>query len=278
AVKPTQAPISPPTVAPTPAAQAPTAAAAATSAPTATSAPAAATKPAAAAAAGTAATPAAGASPAASGPPKRGGQLKLLVTNDFVSMDPIWASGPTASMVYESLLRWRPNEQGAYGVQPGLAKSFETSGNKVIFKLREGVKFHDGSDLNADVVVWNLKRMVQNPKSFAKNYLQAVDEKDPATALDPMTVQLNLTRPSAAVLSSLSNGNGNTFIVSKKAADDHGEEWLKNNPVGTGPFKFVSWQSGDKLEVKRNDAYWDMGLDGKPLPYVDGITYRFVVE
>ncbi|MGI8644080.1 MAG: ABC transporter substrate-binding protein [Thermomicrobiales bacterium] len=210
--------------------------------------------------------------------PQRGGQLTILVTNDFVSMDPIHASGPTARATYDWLLAWRPNAQGEFGVQPMLATEWETSGNTLVFKLREGIKFHDGSDLNADVVVWNLQRMVQNPESFAKNYLPAIDEGNPAEALDPLTVQVNLTRPSAAILSSLSDAVEQTPIVSKQAADDNGEEWLKNNPVGTGPFKFVEWASGNKLEVMRNESYWQIGEDGEPLPYVDGITYRNIIE
>jgi peptide/nickel transport system substrate-binding protein len=218
----------------------------------------------------------------ASGAPKRGGQATILQTNDFVSMDPIFASGPTASPVFDWLLEWRKNADGSYAVQPGLARAWETSSDKIVFHLRDGVKFHDGSDLNADTVVWNLNRMVQNPKSFAKNYMLAVDEKTPAIAVDPLTVQLNLTRPSAAVLSSLSdagsNGGGTTAIVSKKAADDHGEDWLKLNPVGTGPFRFVSFASGDKLQVTRNESYWKTGVDGKPLPYLDSITYRVIIE
>jgi peptide/nickel transport system substrate-binding protein len=214
--------------------------------------------------------------------PKRGGQATILQTNDFVSMDPIFASGPTAVSVYDWLLTWRQSPDGTYGVQPHLAKSFETFPNKIVFHLRDGVKFHDGSDLTAEVVVWNIKRMVQNPKSFAKNLLSAVDAKEPAVALDPMTVQVNLTRPSAAVLSSLSdassNGGGTTAIVSKKAADENGEDWLKLNPVGTGPFRFVSFASGNKLQVQRNENYWRMGADGKPLPYLDGVTYRVIIE
>ncbi len=222
------------------------------------------------------AAPAAPAKPAAA--VKRGGQLRIVQTNDFVSMDPIHSSGPTARPVYDWLLAWRPNAQGQYGVEPMLAKSWETSGNTLVFKLRENVKFHDGSDLNADVVVWNIARMVQNPKSFARNYLAAVDTNSPAQALDPLTVQVNLKRPSAAVLSSFSDAQQNTGIVSKKAADEKGEEWLKTNPVGTGPYKFVSWASGDKLVVTRSDNYWRMGTDGKPLPYTDGATYRVIIE
>jgi peptide/nickel transport system substrate-binding protein len=228
------------------------------------------------------AQPTTAAQTAASGAPKRGGQATILQTNDFVSMDPILASGPTASPVFDWLLEWRKNPEGSYAVQPGLARAWETSSDKIIFHLRDGIKFHDGSDLTADVVVWNLNRMVQNPKSFAKNYMLAVDDKNPASAVDPLTVQLNLTRPSAAVLSNLSdagsNGGGNTAIMSKKAADDHGEDWLKLNPVGTGPFRFVSFASGDKLQVTRNENYWKTGADGKPLPYLDGVTYRVIIE
>lgn len=218
---------------------------------------------------------------AADGSVKRGGQATILQTNDFVSMDPIYASGPTAAAVYENLLSWRPGSDGTYGVQPLLATSWETSADKIVFHLQKGVKFHDGSDLTADVVAWNLTRMVQNPKSFAINYLSAVDAKNPATVVDPFTVQVNLTRPSAAVLANLSNAaaqGNNTMMVSKKAVDDNGEAWLALNPVGTGPFKFVSFASGDKLVVQRNENYWRMGADGKPLPYLDGITYRVIIE
>lgn len=208
----------------------------------------------------------------------RGGQLNILQINDFVSMDPIFASGPTAVACYDWLTNWRPNDKGVYSVVPGLAESWKVEGNKITFKLRQGIKFHDGSDLDADTVVWNLKRMVQNPKSFAANVMKAVDSKNPAQTIDPLTVQLNMTRPSAAILSTLSDANGNTAIVSKKAADDHGEDWLKLHPVGTGPFTFVSFTSGDKLVVKRNENYWRIGTDGKPMPYVDGVTYRVVIQ
>lgn len=198
--------------------------------------------------------------------------------NDFVSMDPIYASGPTASACYESLLAWRPNAQGQFGLQPLLAESYDTSGTGLTFKLRPGVKFHDGSDLTAEVVAWNIGRMVQDPKSFAANYLLAIDRQNPATVVDPLTVRVNLTRPSSAALTSLSDANVNTFIASKKLADEKGATALQTTPVGTGPFKFVSFNSGDKLVVTKNESYWQKGADGQALPYVDGVTYRVIVE
>ncbi|MCC6177162.1 MAG: ABC transporter substrate-binding protein [Chloroflexi bacterium] len=267
-VPPTAAPAAPAQKAPAgpttaPAAQKPAAQAAPTAAPT--------TAPAAAPTA---------APTAASSAIKRGGELRMVQINDFVSMDPIHASGPTARACYDTLFAWRPNDKGVFGVKPMLAKSWDLGNDKLVVKLRENVKFHDGSDLNADAVVWNIARMVQNPKSFARITLPQIDKDKPAQALDPLTVQINLTRPSAAILSALSDGasNMNAAIVSKKAADDKGEEWLKLNPIGTGPFKFVSFQSGDKLVVEKNPTYWEMGADGKPLPYVDRATYRVIIE
>jgi ABC-type transport system substrate-binding protein len=210
--------------------------------------------------------------------PTRGGQLTVMWTSDFVSMDPIHSNGTTRAAIYDWLLAWRPDENGAYGAQPMLATAWEASDDAIVFTLREGVAFHDGSALNADVVAWNLQRMVQTEDSFAATYLQAVDGENPAEALDEMTVRLNLTRPSAGLLVSLSDVILETPIVSKKAFDDNGAEWLQANPVGTGPFKFVEWRSGDALEVVRNENYWQMGEDGEPMPYVDGVTYRVIIS
>ena len=259
----------------------PTAAPAATSAP-AQQAPAQATSaPAAPVAAAPTAAPTAAAKPAAAASPKRGGELRIVQTNDFVSMDPIYSSGPTAYSTYEALFAWRPNDKGVYGVQPQLAKSWDMSGNKLTIKLQPNVKFHDGSDLNAEAVVWNVQRMVQDPKSFAKITLPQIDAEKPAEAIDPLTVQINMKRPSAGILPALSDGQGTTLytgIVSKKSYDEKGPDWVKLNAVGTGPFKFVSFAAGDKLVVEKNPNYWQMGADGKPLPYADKATYRVIID
>lgn len=212
------------------------------------------------------------------GEPVRGGTATVMWTSDFVSMDPIHSNGTTRAAVYEWLLGWRPNEAGEFEVAPQLATEWETSDTALVLKLREGVTFHDGSPLNAEAVVWNITRMVQTPDSFAAAYLQAVDPENPAEAVDDMTVQINLTRPSAGLLVSLSDAILETAIVSKAAADEHGEEWLQSNPVGTGPFTFVDWSTGDSLEVTRNENYWQMGADGQPLPYMDGINYRIIIS
>ena len=210
--------------------------------------------------------------------PVRGGEATIMWTSDFVSMDPIHSNGTTRAAIYEWLLAWRPNASGGFEVQPLLATEWEATDESIIFNLREGVTFHDGSPLNAEVVRWNLARMVQAPDSFAATYLQAVDPENPAEVIDDLTVRLNLTRPSAGLLVSLSDVILETAIVSKAAADANGEEWLKANAVGTGPFRFVEWRTGDALEVTRNENYWQMGADEQPLPYMDSMTYRIIIS
>jgi peptide/nickel transport system substrate-binding protein len=210
--------------------------------------------------------------------PRRGGELRIVLRDDLTSMDPIHAWGPTASAVYDSLFAWRPDAQGAWGVQPLLATSWELGADRLVVTLRENVTFHDGSALTAEVVAWNVARMVQHPRSLARGYLSSVDPDRPAQALDPLTAQVNLTRPSASLLGALSDAVPNTAIVSKKAADEQGEAWMAQHPVGTGPFRFVSFTPGDRLILERHRGHWRMGADGKSLPYADRATYRVIAD
>lgn len=207
----------------------------------------------------------------------RGGNLTIMWTSDFVSMDPIHSNGTTRAAIYDWLLAWRPNENGQFEAQPMLATEWEIGDNAITFTIRDGVTFHDGSELNAEVVAWNLNRMLQTEGSYAATYFPAVDAENPAEVIEPMKVRLNLTRPSAGILTALSDVTLETAIVSKQAVDDNGEDYLKTNPVGTGPFKFVEWQSGNSLKVERNENYWQIGEDGEPMPYVDSVEYRIII-
>src|SRR5215210_5809942 len=104
--------------------------------------------------------------------PKRGGTLRAVVQNDFVTMWPLITTGPTATMCYDALVNWRLGADGRWGPQPGLAESWELSDKAAVFKLRRGIKFHDGSDLNADAVKYNVDLWMKHPKSIAKSFLR----------------------------------------------------------------------------------------------------------
>ena len=241
--------------------------------------PAEAAKPAAAAAPKPAA--ASGGSPAfaaAGEMPKRGGTLRAVVQNDFVTMWPLITTGPTAMMCFDTLVNWRLGADGRWGPQPGLAESWELSDNAAVFKLRKGVKFHDGSDFNADAVKYNVDLWMKHPRSIAKSNLRTVNTENPAEVVDDYTVKINLTGPAGSLLSALSDGARETGIFSKAAHQKLGDDGMNLQAVGTGPFLFDQFQSGSQLILKKNPNYWEKGLDGQPLPYLDGIHYRFVPD
>ena len=159
--------------------------------------------------------------------------------------------------VYDGLVRYK---DGTLEVEPALAESWTISddGTEYTFKLREGVKFHDGSDFNADVVKFNFDRMLKEDHPFHDTgpfplafFFSAIEE---TTVVDPMTVTFKLNAPYAPFLSNLAYPTG--LIVSQAAVEQHGKEFGRN-PSGTGPFKFAEWKSNERVVVEKNPDYWD---------------------
>ncbi len=261
-----------PTAAPTKPAEAP----AATSAPAATAAPgAAATKPAAAATtAPTAATPTPGAKV------KRGGTVRLSRINDWEHMDMHLSqlSRPDGLLVWDTLVDLQRDEKtGKFNPVPMLAESWDLSNPKsIVFKLRQGVKFHDGSDWNATVAKWNLDRLRDHPKSFAKEYTASHESVE---IVDPYTIRLNQKYVYAPVLINLTHvPDDKPMMMSKAHWDKEGDEGLSKRSVGTGPFEFVEWKSSDHVTYKRWPTYWMKGADGQNLPYLDQVIVRFIAD
>ncbi|MCL4534045.1 MAG: ABC transporter substrate-binding protein [Bacteroidetes bacterium] len=246
----------------------------AAAAPTPTSAPAAPTsKP------GPTGAPAAAATPTAAAKIKRGGTLTEANSATYPTLDPQLSSAftlPGHRMMFDALFRYelvdeKTAKQEAVGE---LVDTWQMVDPKTfLFKLRQGVKFHDGSAWNADVAKWNLDRMMTNKKSTAKTYVEAINSVD---VVDPSTIRVNLKTPSAALLVNLSGVVGPVSIVSKEAVDKLGEDGFNAHPVGSGPMQFVEWLPDNRLTLKKFDGYWRMGADGKPLPYIDGSVHRVI--
>jgi peptide/nickel transport system substrate-binding protein len=215
---------------------------------------------------------------ASTGTPRRGGTLRAVVVNDWTTMWPVLATGPAPSACYDWLVRWRKDTNGQWGPTPGLAESWDLGDSSATFKLRRGVKFHDGSTFDASVAAWNVQQWMQNPKSLARDNLLGVDDKNPATVVDDYTLKINLTGPNAALLPAISDATQTTGIASKAAFDSMGQDGLNLHAVGTGPFVFDQFQSGSQLTLNRNETYWDKDSSGGALPYLDKIIYRFVPD
>lgn len=138
-------------------------------------------------------------------------------------------------------------------------------GSSVTFKLRQGVKFHDGSDFNAEVVKWNFDEEIPTQKASNINWA-SVD------VIDTYTVRVNLKAWINSGLSDFSFEGGN-YIISKAAYDKNGIEWVREHMVGTGPFKQKDYQRDAQVVFEKFDDYW---MEGKP--YVDEIIYKVVAD
>ncbi|SDE59865.1 peptide/nickel transport system substrate-binding protein [Blastococcus fimeti] len=150
-------------------------------------------------------------------------------------------------------------------VRPYLAESMEPNEDFTTWTLtlRPDVQFHDGTPLNGDALKSNFDDHLKAPGSNVANSLADVASLD---VVDDLTVEYKLSAPNAAFPSVLTDSPGWPF--SPTAAAAAGED-AGANPVGTGPFRFVSWQRDSNLVLEKNENYWQEGL-----PYLDGITFR----
>ncbi len=144
----------------------------------------------------------------------------------------------------ESLISADKNGQAA----PWLATGWEwsPSGKSVTLALRKGVKFHDGTDFNAEAVKWNLERQKAARRLRLVRSVEVVDE---------YTVRLNLFRFNNTFLTSLALPDG--MMVSPTAIKKNGAEWAFTHMVATGPFKLSGFQRGVSMKFTRFDDYWD---------------------
>jgi peptide/nickel transport system substrate-binding protein len=140
----------------------------------------------------------------------------------------------------------------------------DPKGKRILLTVRKGVKFHDGTDLNAEAVRWNLNQCLA-AKTQGTEKLKSVD------VIDEYTVQINLTEWDNTLASNLAQPMG--MIVSPTACNKNGEEWCANHPIGTGPFQFVSWIKDSKTVYNKFPGYWQKGK-----PYLDRVEWTPIVD
>lgn len=227
---------------------------------------------------GTTAKPGATATPGASAPgntPKKGGSITVAIEGEPASMDPAFdydfVSGLAVSSVTEALLKFCENDTK---LCPNLAESWSVSsdGKTYTLKIRQGVKFHDGTTMTVDDVIFSLNR-IRDPKlaSYVGWMLGKVSD---ITAPDASTVVITLSEPDALLEYALAATSAH--VVSKAFVEANGDKYGTPavGSIGTGPFKFVEWQSGDHQKLARFDDYWDKSAG----PYLDEITIKIIPE
>lgn len=194
--------------------------------------------------------------------------------NDANSLDPAESTSfeaiKMADWAFDGLVRFDGN---SHDIVPALAESWEISedGLTWTFKLREDVKFHDGTPMNAEAVEFSLERQRDTEHPFyCKDCLRwsaKFDSIEKTTAIDEYTVEIKLKEPSPALLVNLAFYIG--YIVSPTAVKED-PEGFRSNPVGTGPFKFVRWERDNFTEYTANEDYY-LGA-----PKVDRLIVRVI--
>lgn len=214
--------------------------------------------------------------------PKQGGAATITFNNDLTTLDPQvgydWQNWSVIKSIFDGLMDYKP---GTTELEPDLAESYTVSddGLTYTFKLRDGVKFHNGRVMTSADVKYSFERAV-NPatQSPGGGYFGMIGGYDDVaggkvTTLsgietpDDKTVIFKLSRPDATFLHLMAINFG--YIVPKEEVEKAGADWGKK-PVGTGAFKFVEWVPGQNIKLERNKDYYRAGV-----PYLDNIVFEF---
>ena len=190
----------------------------------------------------------------ASAQPKRGGTLTLAISKELALMNPLINTSSTEArireLMFEPLLAM--DLKGA--IQPRLAESWEVSkdGKLYTFKIRKGVKFHNGKELTADDLKFAMD-YTMNPKNGAYGFddLSAVQRVE---VPDKYTLKMHMKHHNPIFLTLLSEIR--SFSAIPKESLPEGLRKPTTFPAGTGPFKFVEWQPGQRIVFERFDDYW----------------------
>lgn len=204
-------------------------------------------------------------SKAAPGEVSEGGSLTIAIPQPhntfFMPQSTTTSDRFGAQPVLESL--GRADTEGNY--YPWLAEEFVTDAENLTFtiKLREGVKFHDGSDCNAEVVAWNIQQYIDNGKASEIGSPKEVKVVDDKTVLIQYEEWAN----------NWDNVIGDIYICSKEAYEKNGEEWCKTHAVGTGPFVLESFVTDNKITYNKNENYRIAGL-----PHIDHLEIDIITD
>ena len=203
--------------------------------------------------------------------PKRGGVLRTAFGVTTTSYD-IYQGGNVAVLthMYDGLVRFNPLD-GLQTIIPSLATGWEISddGLTYTFTLREGVTFHDGEPFTADDVVATFSRAINPPEGIISVMQAFYRSVESVEAVDPLTVQFNLSQPQADLLTAFAAPF--SVIYSKATLDANDQDVRSVVPPGTGPFVFEEYNEAERWSFVRNENYWN-----PELPYMDGLELLHV--
>ncbi|MBW7457387.1 peptide ABC transporter substrate-binding protein, partial [Paenibacillus sepulcri] len=199
-----------------------------------------------------------------------GGKLRVGTISDFGTLDPARSTRlideELYNNIYDPMVKLTPDGKFI----PGLSTEWKVSddGKTYTFTLREGVKFHDGTDFNAQAVIdnWNWIMDPANASPRSSDLVLVQELSSP----DPYTLVVKLKTPFTPFIATITGRTG--LIASPTAREKYGDQY-EMNPVGTGPFQFVEWNKNDHLTIRKNPDYWE-----KDQPKLDEVEFMPIVN
>lgn len=213
----------------------------------------------------------AAASPIFAQTPKVGGSITVALVAEPRNLDPFggaWHSGFIAAQIFNSLLELDQN----LNPQPSLAESWQILEDEkaYLFKIREGVKWHDGQPFTVEDVKFSFEQIISKYDLFGALYFKNVKVE----IIDDRTVKI-IPEKFLPGVQTLLFASLDTVIVPKHILE--GQDYTKSDfithPVGTGPFKFKEWVKGSHIILERNNDYWKEGK-----PYLEKMIIRFITD
>ncbi len=203
---------------------------------------------------------------AATGAPKPGGTLVVGKTTEATNLDTVENSVSrfrVTALLYDNLVDIDKDLK----IRPMLAESWSNPDSTTyFFKLRKGVKFHNGREMTADDVKYTVERIQNHPTALQKQDMLSIKEM---VVMDPGTIKMSLKAPNAGFLAAV--GGVNVGIVAKEVVEKNGD--LKKVEAGTGPYVLESWAVEQQMKMKKFPDYWD-----KSQGFLDSITFQIVPD
>ena len=225
------------------------------------------------------------ASPAFAQNDPKGGEIVITYKDDVSTLDPAigydWQNWSMIKSLFDGLMDYEP---GTTTLRPDLAESYEISddGMTFTFKLRPGVKFHNGREMTAEDIKYSIERVLnpatQSPGAGFFGSIKGVEAvtggQSPTVegieVVDPQTIRFQLSRPDATFLHVMAINFAH--VVPKEEVEKYGADFGKN-PVGTGAYKLAEWTLGQRVVFEKNPDYWREGV-----PNLDRITFEIGQE
>jgi peptide/nickel transport system substrate-binding protein/oligopeptide transport system substrate-binding protein len=212
---------------------------------------------------------------------KPGGEIVITYKDDVATLDPAigydWQNWSMIKSLFDGLMDYEP---GTATLRTDLAESYEISpdGTVFTFKIRPGVKFHNGREMTADDIKYSIERVVnpetQSPGAGFFGSIKGVEAVsggqsktiEGITVVDPHTIKFELSRPDATFLHVMAINFAH--VVPQEEVEKYGADFGKH-PVGTGAYKLAEWTLGQRLVFEKNPDYWREGV-----PNLDKITFE----